>query len=65
MQIIFYTICGFGLVGLVALIRAAYSAPEAVEDQSGFHLLLQADRDRYAFSSSSMLLGEGDALFFR
>jgi hypothetical protein len=65
MQPILFTVCGFGLVGLVALIRAAYSAPEAVEDNGGFHLLLQADRDRYAYSCNSILLREGDALFFR
>jgi hypothetical protein len=65
MQPILFTIGGFGFVGLIVLIRAAYSAPEAVEDQSGFHLLQQADRERYAYPSSSVMLAEGDALFFQ
>jgi hypothetical protein len=65
MQSILLTTCGLGFIGLIVQFRAAYFAPEAEEDDNGFHLLQQTDRGRYAYSPSSVLLGEGDALFFR
>ena len=39
MLYLFYSLCSLVVLGLAMLIRAAYTAPEAIEDEKGFHLV--------------------------
>jgi hypothetical protein len=64
MQILIFIICGAGLIGLATSIRAAFTAPEAIEDDGGFHVLGTTDCERYAYSHP-VTLTEGDVIFFK
>jgi hypothetical protein len=64
MQTLLFSICGLGIAGLSSLIYAAFYAPEAVEDERGFHLLdpVKSTRDVY---TPPLTLSEGDVVFFK
>ena len=64
MQILFYSISVFGIAGLFALIHAAFTAPEAIEDERGFHLLEPAANEGNLYPSQ-LTLTEGDVVFFK
>jgi hypothetical protein len=62
MQSLLCILCGLGLIGIGAVIHAAFTAPEGVEDEKGFHFLGSEDAERY---SPRITLGEGDVIFFK
>jgi hypothetical protein len=64
MQPLIYTVCGLGVVGLVSVVYAAFRAPEAVEDERGFHLLDPVEAERYEGLPHATLT-EGDVVFFK
>jgi hypothetical protein len=64
MQTLLFIISGFGLLGLSTLIYAAFTAPEGIEDDGGFHLLCSTGPERDAYSPR-LTLSEGEVIFFR
>ncbi len=64
MQILLFTVVGLAVAGLSALIRASISAPEGLEDETGFHFLDADDTARF-LAMHQPTLSAGDVLFFK